>query len=201
MGNGFDGCLTVITGWPRQGKTSFAIPLLKKPHVIACAGASNETLQKYSWVPDTDKGLKYVSDHPTETLAIRCMHANPNLFKVLCDPAREVMLDEVGNICCTYQLKEAFVKYAREVGWKNGGLNVTATTQRPKSDIPPAVYDAARKIYWVGPCRSRTITNLLYDRTSLIMSEEEFELMLFSRVPFKYDKPNPKEAVFLIKDI
>lgn len=197
----FDGKLTLVLGYPRQGKTSFMLTQLEQPHILVCTGVSNPTIRKYPHVPDTDAGLQYALDHPTETFAIRCMHANEKLFKVLVDSRRTVVLDEVGNICCTYDLKKSFEKWYREVGWKDGGLRAWATTQRAKADVPPGAYVAAREIYWVGPCKSRAIATLLYDNTSLDMPEEEFFLKLWNLKKYQWDKPNVAESVFKIKDI
>jgi len=213
--DGFDGRLRFVTGLPRSGKTSFTLSRMARddgrPYTFVCTGPSNPSVVAMPWVPDTDEGLQMVWDNPKgitddkgvfhASFSIRCLHANPQLFEVLENPNRTYCLDEVGNICSTYELKESLKKWAREVGWKNGGLDAWATSQRPTADVPPGVYVAAREIYWVGPCKSNTVAKVLYEHRTADWTEEEFSLKLATLQKFDFKLPNmwPK-SVLQIKD-
>ena len=208
--NKFDGKLRIILGFPRQGKTSFALTLLPTPHLFVCPGPSNPKVRSYPWVPDTDAGLEIVEqgwyedsegikrDISKVDFALYCLHGNPRLFEVLKSSKRAYCLDEVGNICKDWDLKEAFKCWYREIGWRDGGLEVWATTQRAIADIPPGAYTAAREIYWVGPCKSKRIQSLLYENTSLDLEEEEFNEKLRNLKKYNWANPNVSESVLKV---
>lgn len=201
----FDGKLRFALGLPRTGKTSFVIPRISGPHLWVAPGPSNPSIVPYPYVDDTDEGLQYILDNPVKTLALYTKHGNPNIFEVMKSRRRTYVLDEIGNICYNYDLKKRFEMWARQVGWMDGGLEAWCTTQRPSADVPPAVYIAAREIYWIGPLKDQRTAQLLFDNRSVDMDFKDFyeRLQVMEKYNWQkpFDKDNLSRSVFKIKEL
>ena len=198
----FEGRLTFVVGFPRQGKTSSVLAEMPEPFLFACREVSNPTVKKLAWVPDTNSGLDYVREHPLKTMAIRCYWQNPRLLEVMRDHRRAYCLDEIANLFSDPGMKKDLLAYAKEVGYIDEGLQVWATTQRAGFDVWPGIYAAARRIKWVGVLFDPTTISLLYaHNTNPEMTRERMADILENLVPYKWNLKNVSASILTVKDI
>lgn len=197
----FDGKLHLVLGLPRQGKTSYALHLARKPFLFLCTGLSNQTVQQMDYVPDTREGLEFVQETPG-TLVVWCKTGNRDIFEYLQTSERDIILDEIGNLLYCKQLQDSFVTWQREIGWKDGGQRVFATTHRPSADIPPVVYTNARQISWVGPWHNREKARDLYNNVEgFDIDFETFFTGLNGLESLDWRMTNLEKAVMKVKDL
>lgn len=197
----FDGRLTFVGGFSGQGKTSSVLAELPDPFLFVCTDVSNPTVKKLPWVEDSDAGLQYVLDNPLKTMAVRCYNGNPDILSVCRDHRRAVCLDEIGNLFHSGPMMNELLDYAREVRYKDGGVNVWATSQRPACDVRPGIYFAARRIKWVGPLFDEKALKVLFSHRSANLNWKAFQNDIGNLESYCWHEPNVSKSIYVVKDL
>lgn len=197
----YNGLMTFVGGFPRIGKTSLVLDEVPHPFLFLCTDVSNPSVKKLNFVEDDEEGIQYALDHPTETMAVRCYHHSERIFELMNDHRRALVLDEIGNLFSAHRMRQRLLEWAREVGYRDGGLQVWATSQRAAADVWPGVYTASRRIKWVGPLHSDEAIRTLFSHRSYDMDIKEFRAKLSNLKPYSWQRKNVKESVLVVKDI
>lgn len=184
-----------------MGKTSVVLEVVPRPFLFFCTDISNPTVKKMDWVPNTPDGIAYIKEHPLETLAVRCYHKGTDILSLCLDHRRAYVLDEISNLFSPGRPMKGLCEYAKEVRYKDEGLIVFATSQRPACDVWPAIYFAAHCIKWVGPLYEDKDIKTLFGHRSSNMAYEEFAAKVRNLKPYDWRRKNFQDSVVVVKNL
>lgn len=129
---------------------------------------------------------------------VYCYKPNLELFKYLEGHGLVLLLDDVSILLARPELRTAFEReWMGCFRWRE--QKVYLTTHRPRKSLPPAAYDMATKIYWVGPLKDKEEADILWEHRDQDWDKEEYYLKLKSLVPYDYKTRNVSESVLQIK--
>ncbi|MGH7738571.1 MAG: hypothetical protein ACREL1_00345 [bacterium] len=171
-----------------------------EPFLFFCTDVSNPTVKGLSYVEDHPEDLKWLQENPLVTRVVRCTNHNPDILEICKDHRRAYVFDEIGNLFDLATMKK-LVAYMREVGYKDEGLQVWATSQRAAADVWPAVYVACRRIRWVGPLHDEKAIRTLFSHRSEDLDYQTFKKNLANLKKFDWKNPNWAESILTVKNI
>ena len=215
-----DGRMELILGDPGAGKDSFIYWMIQnRPFLLIQTVPNNETMDQMAFLRDTDENIKkaykmvdatyqpegYIHDGQAYyhfAIFFRKNHYenNPALWPLM-EYAPTLWLGDVNFWCNEWHRSKRFELFIRDIRGRD--QLVLGSTHRSKADLPPVVYQYARKIYWVGPfAGGKPELTELYNKKSagLFGSIDELEEKLSVLEKFDYANPNPDQSVLTIKD-
>jgi hypothetical protein len=215
-----DGRLELVLGDPGAGKDSFIYwQIQNRPFVLVQTAPNNGTMDNMAYVYDSDKNIEraykmvdatyrpegYIfDDHAYYHFAVffrkNQYEANPKLWPFM-EYCPTLWLGDVNYWCADWHRGKRFELFIRDIRGRD--QLVYGSTHRSKADLPPVVFQYARKIYWVGPFTDdKPQLMTLYGKKSagLFGSVEEFEDKIRNLEKFDYANPNPDRSVLTIKD-
>ena len=201
-----DGRLELLLGETGGGKSSLtANEIGRRQHVICAPGPTNQTMEKYNYLYDSDDDLVRARDlyEIGESFAIYYKHDNPRIFDFM-GRVQLLWVDEI-----SYFKKDK--KMLNRLDWWSRNIRsrhqvVMANTHRAGGDVPDVLYSNSRLLRWVGPCSlSPQQLSILYGVKSVNcmpgVEFEEFRARIQALKPYKWDDPNVEESVLVIKDM
>lgn len=215
-----DGRLELVLGDPGAGKDSFIYWMIQnRPFVLIQTAPNNATMDQMAYLLDTDKNIEkaykmvdatyqpegYIYDdqayyHFAIFFRKHQEEANPKIWPLM-EYIPTLWLGDVNYWCNDWYRSKKFVLFLRDI--RGRGQLVYGSTHRTKADLPPVVFQYARKIYWVGPFADNKpqLTELFGKKSAgLWESMHEFEEKIRGLEPFDYSNPNPDRSVLTIKD-
>lgn len=223
---GHKGRLEMFMGDTGSGKDSAIYwTIHNRPFVLIQLVPNNETMDDMFFLRDSDKGIEKAKkilrdtykpegyifrdngvDYSIYHFAIWCRKGqkefNPKIWEIM-DKAPTLWLGEInywGDLS-EYDRKNDFVAWCRDIRGRD--QLVLGSTHRSRADVPPIIYEYARKLHWVGKFSGTpTQAKELYDKThGRFDSFEEFDEKIRRLVKFNALKPNPEESILTIKDL
>lgn len=148
------------------------------------------------WVYNSEEEIRHALK--TKNRVVYCYKPNLDLFKHLTAKELCLVLDDVSILLAKGSLRKEFEEeWMGCFRWRQ--QKIYLTTHRPRKSLPPAAYDMATKIYWVGPLQDQEEADILWGHRDQDWDKEAYYAKLKSLVPYDFATRNVESSVLQIK--